>query len=162
MIKLTFYGNTKPQRQSRTRYEREKEMNDRPAWQLTVKYLCSPSPIMVHACASWRQNDRPAHCPTSLFISPFLSSSAPKNCARLFSVTCRVVRSAYFGQTQRVICFIQKTKFYCSHRTFPYFFSIWIFFPEYVHAAALLQIKSLRDFLLSGGAFLNAAAPCFC
>lgn len=62
MIKLTFYGNTKPQRQSRTRYEREKDMNDRPAWRLTVKYSSSPSPIML----------QPTVPPLSLYCLSFL------------------------------------------------------------------------------------------
>lgn len=103
IIKLTLYRNKqkkkKTQTQSRTRYEREKEMNGRPARRLTVKYSSSPTPIMHHACAWWREND----CPTSLLILPFLSSPAPKNRARLCSRTCKVLRAAYFGQTQHVI-----------------------------------------------------------
>lgn len=126
MIKMTFYKNTKPQRQSRTGYEREKEMNDCPAWRLTVKYSSSPSPIMLHVCAWWWEDGRPAHCPTSLFILPFLSSYARKN--RTGSAWLAERYALQILVRQHVICFIQKTHFYSGHHTFPYlFFLYWLF-----------------------------------
>lgn len=123
-----FTETQKPQRQSRTRYERERKkwMAVPPGvWQWNIPALLLPSCFM-RVPDGERTTGQPTVPPLSLL--PFLSSSAPQERACLLSVTCRVGRAAEFGQTQRVICFIQKTNFYFSLHTFPCFFFLFCLF----------------------------------
>lgn len=154
-----FTETKKQQRQSRTRYEIEKKkMNDRPTWRLIVRYSSFPSPIMLHACAWWRENNRAAHCPTSLLILSFLLLLLLKTVHVCSAWPADWYVQDSFGQAQRVICFILKTNVcrYFSHRTHhSFFFPILICFAEYVHpVACVLQIKPFRDFWLWGGSVL--------